>query len=138
MIRKKLPFPVFVAGIVVLTVLFVIFAFYYAGFQTLNQLITEANKGTPFTVDEAVISQEDLEKLTFVEEPRQDTFYVNGSCLPMVKKLGFGKIVFFCEAEYTVYAPFEERIIQEIGPQSFSVEMRFVDFKWIVTDVSRE
>ena len=91
--KRKIPIPVFAAILSLLVVIFLVFLFYYSGFRTLNGLITEANKGiSEIAADPAVISKENLEKITFVKVPEQDTFYINGRSLPLVKKIGITKL----------------------------------------------
>ena len=134
---RKIPIPVFAAILSLLAVIFLVFLFYYSGFRTLNGLITEANKGiSGIAADPAVISKENLEKITFVKVPEQDTFYVNGSCFPFVKKIGITKLEFQCTAAYKVYDPYQDLVIQEVEQQKFQVKMQFLNWKWVVTEVT--
>ena len=136
--KRKLPFPILAAIVFLLCLIFLIISFYYEGFVTLNRLLFEANQGTESIMpQEKIISEENYEKLIFVEKPQQDTFYVNGGCLPVLKKIGLGQMTFTCEADYTVMDPYTNEVLQEVKDQTLLVSMQFSDWKWKVTEIYR-
>lgn len=135
--KKRLPFPVTVVLILLSTLLFFTAAFYYGSFRQLNRLITAANRGIESSTlaEEDVISAEDLEKLTFVQKPSVSTFYVDGICIPILKKLGIGETTFSCTADYTVYDPYSHAVLQKVEQRKFTVTMKFLNFRWTVDTV---
>lgn len=133
---KRFSKPVKILLITVAILLFLILSFYYGGFRRLSQILTLSNRGIA-SVDwkEEEISAENQKKLTFVKQPDIPNFYVDGFCLPILSEVGIGEVSFSCVANYTVYKPHINTVLQQVKDKKFKVKMRFQNWKWVVEEV---